>query len=361
MFNKKIEKIIGTLIVFLAILKYYSVFIPVIIPSSVIMLSSLGLSTVLILLNIKRYKLIHYLFFGVLAVQFVMSRNITLLYIYYLCLALYNIDFKYILKVALVLHTAFFIILLVRNIVGISPTEYIEGRNDFGFGNPNTAFLSMYVIWTIYLALRYENLKKVDVALLGLLMFAMYSQTNTRTGLLAGIMTVIAVVLFKYRHDSKLCKYAVISIPSAITVVSIFVAIFLKGNYFLNKILSHRPMYWNAYLTNSTHGLNLFGYPSNIREILFTMRMPLDSGYMWSLYSSGIVVYMFLIIFLTVTLYILWNEDKKAEILFMISILLYCFAESVMLEVAVNFGLILMVYGMSKLDLKRLITKKKKI
>ncbi len=54
------------------------------------------------------------------------------------------------------------------------------------------------------------------------------------------------------------------------------------------------------------------------------------------------------------TLYRLCIEKKKAEILLVVSLLIYCFAESIMLDLATNVGLILIVAGVSNLSLNKL-------
>lgn len=353
MLNDKWKNRMGVAIIFLAIMKYYGVYYGFSNFSKYFMIISLLLSTVLILSNIKNYNLIHLGFFILAGLQFVLSKNITIVYTYYLCLALYAADFRTIVKWFMIFNAILFSGYLISNLVGIHPTEYIEGRNDFGFGNPNTAFISMFLVWSAYFYYVYDKKNKFDYILLFLLIFLMYTQTTTRTGLLTAVMTIIAFfILEKMNLKSKFSRIFISGFPIYMTILSLIIAVFLSGNYFFNSVLSHRPLYWHSYVMHPSKGINLFGYASNIRDILFTQRMPLDSGYIWSLYSSGVVIYIALMAMICYTLYRLCVENKKAEILLIVSILIYCFAESIMLDVATNVGLILIVSGVSKISFK---------
>lgn len=354
MISDKWKNRMGVAVIFLAIMKYYGVYFGLSNYSKYFMVLSLVLATALVLTNIKKYRPIHYGVFALFGIQFVLSKNITAIYTYYLCLALYNADFKVILRWFMLINGALFFIYLGMNLFGIYPTEYLEGRNDFGFGNPNTAFISMFLVWISYFYSVYRRKTKFDYILLFLFVFLTYTQTTTRTGLLTAIMTIVAFfILEKVDFEKKWVRVFVTSFPVFMTLLSLVFATVLHNNYFVNKVLSHRPLYWHSYVMHPSKGINLFGYPSNIRDILFTKRMPLDSGYIWTLYSSGIIVYAVLIFMICYTLYRLCIEKSKAEILLVVSLLIYCFAESIMLDLATNPGLILIVAGISNLKFKR--------
>ena len=360
MFKEKYKDNLGMIVVFFAVVKYYGSYYGFDNYSKYFMLISLALSTLLIFSNIKKYNIVHYGFLGLTVVQFLLSKNITMFYTYYLCLALGFLDFRKLVKCFLVVNIGFFSLYLLMNFVGIKGTEYIEGRNDFGFGNPNTAFINMFLIWSAYFYYVYNRKRIVDYILLFLLIFLMYSQTTTRTGLLTAIMTIIAFFILENMDlKKKFARIFVTVFPILMTGLSMIIAVFFSDNYFINSILSHRPLYWHSYIMHPSKGINLFGYPSNIRDILFTQRMPLDSGYIWSLYSSGIVLYALLIAMICYTLYRLCVDNKKAEILIIVSLLIYCFAESIMIDVGTNVGLILIVSGVSGLNLGRILGKRK--
>ena len=355
MLKEKSKNLLAGMLMFLMVTKFYIVYFEFASVSKFLMLFSLVLSTILIIDNRKSYNWVHLAFFGLAGIQFFMSKNITVFYTYYICLGLAAVDFRKLAKVFVVINCIYFALFLVSNLMGIHPTEYIEARNDFGFGNPNSAFICMYLIWSAFYYLIFDSNRKSDYILMFSMVFLMYTQTTTRTGLLTAIMTIIAYAILKQADLSK----RIHRIPIFMSVLSLVMGTVLSSSYFLNKVLSHRPLYWSLYLLNPSHGINLFGYAANIRDILFTQRTPLDSGYIWTLYSHGIIVYFALIAMMTWALYYLCKENKKDQILLIVSLLIYCFAESIMIDVATNIGLILVVQTLTHLDIKNIGNRRK--
>ena len=362
MLKEKWKNPLAGILMFLMVTKFYIVYFEFASISKYLMVSSLLISTILIVYNRKNYRLAHLIFFVLAGLQFVMSKNITMFYTYYICLGLSAVDFRRLAKIFIVINCVYFAAFLVLNLVGIHPTEYIEARNDFGFGNPNSAFICMYLIWSAFYYLIFDSTRKLDYILMFSMVFLMYTQTTTRTGLLTAIMTIVAYLILKHADLSKrFYKIFVVSFPTLMSVLSLIIGTVLSSSYFLNKILSHRPLYWSLYLLNPSHGVNIFGYAANIRDILFTQRTPLDSGYIWTLYSQGILVYIGLIFMMSWALYYLCKENKKDQILLIVSLLIYCFAESIMIDVATNIGLILVVQTMNFLDIGRFRSRNKEV
>lgn len=359
MLKDKWRNLFGIVIVFMAVFKFYGDFFDMNSFSRYIMVLSLGLSTIMIATDLKKFNIVHLFVFVLAGIQFALSKNITMAYVYYLCLGLYTCDFRILVKWFMIFNAAFFSIYLVSNLLDIHPTEYLEGRNDFGFGNPNSSFICMFLIWSSYFYYVFYSKKKIDFLVLFLMAFLMYSQTITRTGLLTAIMTALAFLILR-KIDVRKKKTAVIIgiFPIFMSILSILVALFGNGDYYLNKILSHRPLYWHSYITHPTSGINLFGYTPNIRDILFSQRMPLDSGYIWTLYSMGIIVFVVIIGFLCLAIYNLCRENQKDKVLLIVSILIYCFAESILVDIASNISIILLVYGISKFDIRKVDFKK---
>lgn len=362
MLKDKWRNLFGIIIVFMAVFKFYGDFFDMNSFSRYIMVLSLGLSTIMIATDIRKFNITHLLFLLVAGIQFLMSKNITMAYVYYLCLGLYTCDFRLMVKWFMVFNAIFFSVYLVSNLLGIHPTEYLEGRNDFGFGNPNSSFICMFLVWSSYFYYVFYSKKRVDFLVLFLMAFLMYSQTITRTGLLTAIVTVIAFLILRRIDVRKKRNALLIGIfPTFMSILSIVIALFGSGNYYLNRVLSHRPLYWHSYITHPTSGINLFGYTPNIRDILFSQRMPLDSGYIWTLYSMGLIVFIVVIAFICLAMYNLCKEGQKDKVLLLVSILTYCFAESILVDIASNISIILLVYGISKFDIRKVSLNKLKL
>lgn len=340
--------LLGLILTFFIVCKYYSNTLFAVTPVSKISMILTGLLAVILILNdIKKYNIYHILLFAFFIIQFLISRNITLIYSYILALGLMNVDFKKIMKVYLISSIVFLIIFMITNLLGIRPSTFINGRNDFGFGNPNGAFVAAFLVWISYLYLKFEDLDKKDAVFLVVFPILIYSQTKTRTGLLTIIATVIILfILKKVDLRDKVFKILATFTPVILSLISIIIAYGFNDNYKLNRVLSHRPQYWHDYLSNGQYGLNLIGHRSDIREIVFSPRLPLDSGYIWSLYSSGIIAFVLLISIYTYAIYTLCKQNKKAEVMLIIAIFIYAFAESILLDLGTNMTFVFVAYAL---------------
>lgn len=349
--------LVGSILVFLIVTKYYAnmLFLDTSIPVAKICMALSGVfALILIVNNIRNYNIFHLLVLVLLGVQFIITRNKSIIYAYILALSLVNLDMKKIIKTYIITNIVFFAIYLTLNIFDIKPTTFVHDRNDFGFGNPNGAFISFFTIWASYLYLKFDNLEKKDIGLLIIFPIVVYSQTNTRTGFItiAGAM-ILAFLLEKIDVRKKAYKYFFTLVPGILSVLSLVVAYGFHNSEKLNRWLSHRPLYWYKYLVNDQYGLNLMGYNDNIRDIVFSPRLPLDSGYILTLYNSGIIVFLLIILLYSYAIYQLCSEGKKAEVTLILSILAYAFAESIILDLGTNITFIFIAYALTKLGKKK--------
>ena len=340
--------LIGLILTFFIVCKYYSNTLFSGTPISKISMILTGLLAVILILNdIEKYNIYHILLFIFFTIQFLITKNVTLIYSYTLALGLMNVDFKKIMKVYTISSLVFIIIFMLANILNIRPTVFINGRNDFGFGNPNGAFVAAFLVWVSYLYLKFDNLDKKDAIFLVLFPILVYNQTQTRTGLLTIIATFILLFIFKKINiNNRMIKLFATLTPAILFIISIVIAYGFNDNYKLNRVLSHRPQYWHDYLSHGEYGLNLIGYRSDIREIVFTPRLPLDSGYIWGLYSSGIIAFVLIIAIYAYAIYTLCKQNKKAEVLLIMAIFIYAFAESILLDLGTNITFIFVAYAL---------------
>ena len=114
MFKNKWRNLFGIIIVFMAVFKFYGDFFDMNSFSRYIMVLSLGLSTIMIASDIRKFNITHLLVLLLASVQFVMSRNITMVYVYYLCLGLYTCDFRLLVKWFMVFNAIYLAYTLLR-------------------------------------------------------------------------------------------------------------------------------------------------------------------------------------------------------------------------------------------------------
>lgn len=350
---KNKNSLLGTMLVFFTVVKYYSnrMFEGTPIPvAKICMIITGALALFLIVNNIKKYNVYHLAMFGLLCVQFIFTRSTSLIYVYILALALLNLEMKEIMKTYIITSLILFIVFLVLNILNIMPTKYVHNRNDFGFGNPNGAYISFFVIYVAYMYLKFDKFEKKDLVLLVVFPLMVYMETETRTGFLTVVGAfVLTMILQRVDINKKHIKIAFASVPILISGMSVYIAYMHRNSIFWNKLLSHRPLYWYKYLANEEYGLRLMGYNDNIRDIVFRPRVPLDSGYILTLYTAGIVVFIVLMLLYAYAIYKLCSENKKAEVMLILSVLVYAFAESMLLDLGTNITFVFIAYALSKL------------
>lgn len=348
--NKNIKNKLLALLIFFIVARYQTTSLNYTIYKVCMIMTGI-IALILILDSITKYKPIHYIIFGVLTLQMLIIRNPNLLYVYFLSLAFIDCDMLYVVKVYMISNVIFFAIYMTMNVTGIRETEFVKGRNDFGYGNPNSAFIAMFTIWISYLYCKFDELEFVDIAIMLFFALLMYKQTNTRTGIITVFaITVIIPIIKIFRMDSKFMKIAIPSIPILISLLSLIIAFVFKENTFLNDVLSSRPLYWNKYLTHPVSGLTLFGHPSDVKEYLFVPKLPFDSGYLTLMYTFGIVGFVIFIVLYSYTIYKLCLENRKRDIIFIIAIQVYAFAESMYTDIATNLAIVLIATAMSSIS-----------
>lgn len=356
--NLYLKEIPAYLCIFFLISKYY---IDIILKGmnspipKLFLLASLVCAVFLFIVKVinKQISKIEIFLGSVLMIQFLITGNIAYLTGYIFSLSLGLIDFNKIMKCYFFINISYFLAMIIladKNIIEIS---YIGVRSDLGFKNPNTAFISFFMVWSsfLYLTLKSKEVKNnksqfklfrgIDSLILAIMPLAVYFETKTRTGLLTIVLIAIFILLIKLMKNRNISLKILEYIPQLFSVVSIMLALVFGNNWRLNRLLSDRPKYWDMYLTHWKSGLNLFGYDNNIRDYVFADRIPLDSGYIYMLYTGGIILFIILITVMSLSIRQIIKENKIAELVFIMSILIYSFAESILFDISTNPSLIL--------------------
>ncbi|CEH35585.1 hypothetical protein [Romboutsia lituseburensis] len=345
---------IGAILLFFLVVKYYrnilfhSVGFPLTTISTQI---TIILSIILIINDLKKYNIFHFILLVLFFIQFKITNNNTIIYIYTLALGLYNRDLKKILKLYIVTNIIFFLSCLILNLLGIKPSGYIHGRNNLGFSNPNAAYMAFFIIWASYLYVKFDKMDKKGFIIILISPLIIYAETRTQTGLITVFICIAFVLKFRRINiNKKIYKYLFSIYPILLTMASLILTFAFNNHYWINEYLSHRPYYWNKYLTHPIYGLNLMGYEQNIRKLAFYPKIPLDSGYIWTLYSGGILVFLIIILLYMYAIYRLCCKNKKAEVLLILSILTYSFAESILLNITINLSFICIPYAIGEIS-----------
>lgn len=366
--NLSLKEILAYLCIFFLISKYYIDIILKGITSPIpklFLLASLACSVFLLLFKVinKQISKIEIFLGSVLMIQFLITGNTVYLIGYIFSLSLSLIEFDKIMKCYFLINISYFlsmIILADKNIIEIS---YMKGRSDLGFKNPNTAFISFFMVWSSFLYLYLKSkecniyhkkvhsdglnlnlFKGLGIITLSIFPLIVYSETKTRTGLLTIILIFIFTIMINILEKKNISLKFLGYIPQLLTLLSVGLALLCGNNWIFNKLLSDRPKYWDSYLTHWKYGLNLQGYDNNIRDIVFAERLPLDSGYVFGIYVGGLILFIIFIKLISLSIIQLIKENKMSEVVYMVSILIYSFAETILLDINTNPALILIFY-----------------
>nr|WP_288306886.1 hypothetical protein [uncultured Romboutsia sp.] len=257
-----------------------------------------------------------------------------------------SISNDYLVKNYLFITATFFFALILLNALKLIPNGQLHyrgntPRNDFGFGNPNSPFLACLPLYAGYIYLRFDDYDNYDRALLIVVSLIIYFQTYSRTGLITIFAILLFIEILKRINivKNRFMSYLIILIPILITLFSFFTGMFLNNDFF-NEILSHRPEAWNVYIQN----IKLLGN-SNYYTIRNTY--PLDNSYLYSFVIYGV---LFTISLIGIYTYYIYKNviDNNSKIIAICSIfLIYSFGENILLNINLNFTLILVLSSIS--------------
>lgn len=208
-------------------------------------------------------------------------------------------------------------------------------RNSLGFVHPNETYIYYFfiILCIYYLTQKHRIVFYIFTIITSIIL---YKVTLCRTGIIC-----IAIFLLLTLIEKKEKKY--IRYLFLLGTIGSFAIAYLGGdiNSQLNQILSYRPFIANYHLTNGNF-LNIIGNNlvnnSNIYSIM-------DNAYLSIILTSGVLIY-FIYLYVYQKSGKLICKNKKLSTIFII-ILLYGFFETHILNVGLNFLLVIQVYLIS--------------
>lgn len=237
-----------------------------------------------------------------------------------------------------------FIVIIALNYINLVPSQTIHyrlidnikiNRDDLGFGNPNSAFVYLIPIITSYIYLRYEKWCVLDTILYSCTIYAIYTITLSRTGLLINISSIVLIFLYKKTKISNILNFSIKYSPIFLILLSLIVSILLHDSKTLNSILSNRPYIWGDYINNSFNIQSILGQPLPPHE----SRLPLDNSYIPLVVYKGIFHFLF---FIFLFIFGLKNTTDKKIYTLSFYILLYSMFENTLPNLEFNPVLVLL-------------------
>ena len=203
----------------------------------------------------------------------------------------------------------------VSLLLGIQENEvYQVGnriRHKLGFENVNSASMFLFTLLTAYLLHRGEKAGVLDLAAVMVLEVISFLFTDSRTPLL-GLILMVALYLVIPRIPENIARWI-----ARVAVALLFLTPYLwplpvVNSDLVNKILSLRPMYCDAYFRGQNALTFLVG-GSRLKE--------LDNGYLLLMFNTGVIVYTVIYFQVQSAVENLCRGGKRMELAFVLTML----------------------------------------
>ena len=263
--------------------------------------------------------------------------------------AMKNCRFSVITQIAVWLRAAGVVILVGGSLLGIFnigeqtklDSGYVE-QHVYGFamGEPNTAFLTVFLALLLVLYYNYEKLNVIWCGVTVLIALFFYKVTFCRTGVLVFFFCWALIFFEKLVKNKKIKALLVCSVPVG-AVFSLVTTIFYNGNhallYKINHLVSGRVYIMNTYFKDQ--GLSLL---PRTQEIFYTSYHGLiDNSYMHVTFYAGILVAALFFLLIMKTMFKLYRMECGKELVMLGTLALYGVLEQFVLNGFMNIFILL--------------------
>lgn len=263
--------------------------------------------------------------------------------------AMKNCRFSVITQIAVWLRAAGVVILVGGSLLGIFnigeqtklDSGYVE-QHVYGFamGEPNTAFLTVFLALLLVLYYNYEKLNVIWCSVTVLIALFFYKVTFCRTGVLVFFFCWALIFFEKLVKNKKIKALLVCSVPVG-AVFSLVTTIFYNGNhallYKINHLVSGRVYIMNTYFKDQ--GLSLL---PRTQEIFYTSYHGLiDNSYMHVTFYAGILVAAMFFLLIMKTMFKLYRMECYKELVMIGTLALYGVLEQFVLNGFMNIFILL--------------------
>lgn len=263
-----------------------------------------------------------------------------------------DIPYERLFKSVFIVRSIAFIFMIVLGVSGIidSSNSFRIGDNgevikrySLGFVHPNITYLNFYIIILLFIYIYYKRINIVHCSWIFLLSLILFKLTDSRTGLLSVLLSLLIVWILKSNLvKKKIVKKLIVLTPLFCNVFSILTAYYYSPNNNviegLNNILTGRIGLANRFLNN--YKITLFGQKIVEGSNLNGAYLRIDNGYISLLLAYGIIISLIYIVLQTIILRKFISEKRYKEILLILSFAIYGITEVYIYNIFVNISLI---------------------
>lgn len=257
-------------------------------------------------------------------------------------LASYGIDWKKIGKWYVMVNVFSYALIAIVSALGISGMwmeadvfrdfETVANRYSFGFNSPNTSHYLIIKILLVAMYVWWEKIKLWHIVVAAAINYIMYLFTDSRTGMVIGMLACLMVAFFQYASKIRDWKIWTILSVVAVLFLAAFSLHFLQWDFYQYDVLRICPDYVyaiNGKIVGRIHQALKYTQGIEISPFgTFKQGVYCDMGYIKFFYQEGFVafgLYLFAVIKM-----LLWQHREKdyASFVIIVVISLRMFMES---------------------------------
>ena len=257
-----------------------------------------------------------------------------------------SIFFKKYIETYFLFSAFLFLVVVISNIIfGINDVYNVDmwridrmiHRKSLGFLHPNIAMMAFMAIPFSYVSLLKKEQFRLNIFFIGLVSYACFYFTQSRTSAYAIAFLVISLFLLgghAFNNIGKGVRIIVILTPIILLILSL-VILFIPNNELINLLFSGRQTLYQSFY-DSIGGLKWLSSPE-LENAMF------DNGYLHALLSKGIIFTMILIIIYTTILLICSKNMNYIQAIITVVFFMIAFTETSLFRFELFFPVLLAI------------------
>lgn len=274
----------------------------------------------------------------------VITKQNTWLLLFLTIIAMKNCKFRYMIKIAVYIRVFCVMVLVIGSTFGVydigfkttPDTSYVEiPVYSFALGEPNFAFLTVFLTLMLLLYYNYERLNAWWFLGTSAVAFLFYKLTFCRTGIAVFFFCWGLIVFDKMVKEKKPKVILALSVPVGALFSFTTMIVYNGSNAFmgrLNHYVSGRIYIMSSYFRDQ--GLAL--YPRTQEYFYASYYGLIDNTYMFVLLYCGWVIALFFFVLVCMALFRLYKLGRFKELIMIATLALYAVLEQFVMNGFMN-------------------------
>lgn len=268
---------------------------------------------------------------GVGLVLSIITKSNTWLLLFATIIGMKNCSYRTLIKISLYIRVFCVLVLVIGATFGVYDIGYKTTPNasyvevpvySFALGEPNYAFLTVFLTLMLLVHYNYEKLNKWWFLGTSAVAVLFYELTFCRTGIIVFFFMWVLIIFEKCVKNKKVKVILALSVPVGALFSFCTMVLFNAGNSFmamLNRYVSGRINIMSGYYRDQ--GLALF--PRTQEFFYASYHGLIDNSYMFVLLYCGWIIALFSLALICKTLFRLYKQEHYKELVMLGTLALY--------------------------------------